>query len=751
MRRICGTCLGLLLGLLGGAACQLHSADKTPPPAPAPLTTPPRAPKHVPLAPPPSADLPPMTQPVPLWEHGKASGQIDAATATSRGYVVLDLGEAWVPYIFTDGVGDRGQPLTNAYRKVYLELARGEFPDDYHGERARDDKYLELYGIQPTFRLLRQRFEHTANLECARHLDLSPLADYHGLIVFDSNDAAFKFAGDFVYLHRVVEKLMHKQHVKTPEQLDPARLSDRDKDRLKRYFKVAPEYYAVDATQKRLKCEGFFKGKGRFVRGALDWNTRDALAEFERKHRVFSWGYLGKHTLEALREPPLEGERDTVLRVLGERAVHAASVLEDGSTSTDKDGKPRTFTGADGKQHPIPNLVADLGQRVIEAFGLQTPESTLAWLQSLGKLPAGEHQFVAIRGPELPEYYDGDMDLTLDYDRGDVWYDFPYDDKGREIFQPVSRRPSVTVFAQYLGQKIPLARYGTTIGGWRSEQVGDTLMWKYKESPVGPRVWSEIVASPVWLPPDTTPPKELLRRRRNRQPGDPKYEVNYYETGPSYASAYGLVAAYHRKYLEHADGRIDLGQDEGIRTHGSVDYMSIMRRHSHGCHRLHNHIALRLMSFVLSHRPHHRLGQESIGFKKELQYEDETYEMELKQGGYVFQLDTPLKVEVLEGRIRGKVKKAIEFAIPKYDETAGAYVEPDGGAVELRGDQLIAVPLPERPDGGVAAPLEAAEGPPAPPSIPVAPVAAPAGGRYDAKAAANPKKAPPTFFPKPEG
>jgi hypothetical protein len=724
MRRLCCTSLGLYLSLLGGDACtrstehHVPSSQKVAPPAPQP------PPHHVPIVPPQSADTPPMTTPVPLWEHGKVSGQIDAATAASQGYVVLDLGEAWVPYIFTDGSNDKGKPLKNDYRETYLALARGEFPNNYHGERAKDDKYLELYGIAPTFGLIRERFRHFESLECLRQLDQQPLITFQGVVIHETNEGALKIAADFGYLRGVIDKLMRKQRVKTPEELDPNPLDDKDKDRLKHFFKIAPEYYAVDATQKRLKCEGFFKGKRRYVRGALDSSTRDALVEFERRHRVFGWGLLGKDTLEVLRLTPAEAERKAVMRVLLERAIHAASVLEDGSVSADKDGQPHTFKGADGKDHPLPNLTADLEQRLTEAFGLQTAEATFAWLEGLGKLPPLEHRFVAFRGPTLPEYYDGDMELTLEYDRGDVWFDFPYDDRGREIFQPVSRRPNVTVYTRYLDQKIPLARYGTTIGGWRSELVGETLMWKYKESPVGPRVWSQIVASPVWMPPDTTPPKDLLKRPRLRKPGDPPFEVNYYETGPGYASAYGLVAAYHRKYLEHADGSIDIGQDEGIRTHGSVDYMSIMRRHSHGCHRLHNHIAVRLMSFVLGHRPHRRLGQEQLGFQKLIEWEDQKYQMELKQGGYVFELDTPLKVHVFEGRIRGQQKRAIEIAIPKYDDKISAYVTPDGGAVQVRGDRLIDIPMPERPDAGVVAPFEAA---------------------------ADPKRKAPTFFSKPEG
>src|SRR5690606_35637176 len=99
-----------------------------------------------------------------------------------------------------------------------------------------------------------------------------------------------------------------------------------------------------------------------------------------------------------------------------------------------------------------------------------------------------------------------------------------------------------------------------------------------------------------------------------------------------YASAYGLVAAYHQREFVRDDGSRFYGGDEGIRTHGSVDYMSIMRRHSHGCHRLHNHIAVRLMSFLLRHRPHKRVGQEPLTYGRRFQYEGHTYEFALRHG-----------------------------------------------------------------------------------------------------------------------
>lgn len=675
-----------------------------PKPAPAPVAAVASAPTPAPLpSVPPLA--PTLVQPVAFWDHGKTEREIESEQAPAQGALIIDLGEAWTPYLFTDGVNPDDRAVPNAYRPIYLSLARGEYPDNYHGERAKADKFLELFGILPTLHVVRDRMLATSKLACLSTLDLTPLQSFHGLVTYDSPETARRQADDFLYLKNRVHALLQKQHVDTVEQIDQSQLKEqRDKDAVVRYLRVSPERLAVEAMQARFKCEGYYKGRGgKYTRGAMDWATHDALAEFERRNRVFSFGYMGKESLQYLSLPPMLAERDAVLRVLTERATHAAGVLEDGSAATLPDGQPRTFKGADGKQHTMVDLVSTLRDTMIEAFGLQTPESTLAWLESLGKLPKGEHRYVAIKAPPLPEYYSGNMQLTLDYDRGDVWYDFPYGEHGEEVPQPVQRRPQVTVSVLYAEQKIPLARYGTTIGGWRSEMIDGSMMWKYKESPVGPRAWQDVLAAPVWLPPDGTPPEDILKRNRKKKtPEDPDYVFNQHEIGPSYASAYGLVAAYHRTYYRKADGTILLGNDEGIRTHGSVDYMSIMRRHSHGCHRLHNHIALRLMSFVLAHRLHRRLGQERIAWSKDVDYKDKHYHMELEQGGYLFRLDEPILVNVEEGRIRGQVKAPIEIAMPKYNEALGVYLMPDNTAVKIRGNTLVPIPLPiTLPDGGV--------------------------------------------------
>jgi hypothetical protein len=277
------------------------------------------------------------------------------------------------------------------------------------------------------------------------------------------------------------------------------------------------------------------------------------------------------------------------------------------------------------------------------------------------------------------------------------------------------------------------------------------VWWKYKGSEFGEVIWEEIVSAPVWLPPNTTPPRDLLKRREKRKPGETKWEPNYHETGPSYASAYGLVAAYHRPFARRADGSIRVTGDEGIRSHGSVDYMSIMRRHSHGCHRLHNHIAVRVFSFVVNHRPHQREGHAPASFYMGLEHDGEKHAISIKQGGYVFKLDQPIFVMVEEGRIRGSVDHPVATAIPKYHEECKGYYMPDGTAVlPKENGALVAarnappcLPILQAAEASAAAAAVAAfaagdAGVAAPAPNPAIPVVAPAPASVPAPSAALP-------------
>jgi len=121
-----------------------------------------------------------------------------------------------------------------------------------------------------------------------------------------------------------------------------------------------------------------------------------------------------------------------------------------------------------------------------------------------------------------------------------------------------------------------------------------------------------------------------------------------------------LVAAYHIKQAKDAEGNVVSEFDNSIRTHGSVDYMSILRRYSHGCHRLYNMDAVRMFAFVLQHRDYTRLGQVPVGVGRDIEYEGRTYNMRISTRGYKFELLEPIPVTVTRGRIRGRRSSPID-------------------------------------------------------------------------------------------
>ena len=124
------------------------------------------------------------------------------------------------------------------------------------------------------------------------------------------------------------------------------------------------------------------------------------------------------------------------------------------------------------------------------------------------------------------------------------------------------------------------------------------------------------------------------------------------------------MVANHRRATRTASGAIRLGADDGIRTHGSVDYTSVWRRASHGCHRLENHRALALFTFVLKHRPYTEEGHARVRFSRNVRTSQRTLSLRIDRGGYGFALARPVPVRVLPGRILGELREPPTEGIP---------------------------------------------------------------------------------------
>ncbi len=544
----------------------------------------------------------------------------EAAEAPLTDTWSVDVGDGWVPPLLDDGVDASGRPQPHRFRETFVALASADWPDTDLGRRAQSDEFLETYGIPPTLTLLRDRLRALAAQDCPHPRAI--LERFLGSGVDEDDRVDVEREDDGALASRRLG-LGDIRRARAP------RLRER-----RTMAELAPQMSwraGLAATRARLVCEGHLEAPVPNA-PALDGRTRRALERFERQHRIYQRGSLSGATLRALRIDARELARRDVLRVITERVSLDQALLGDGT--------------ADGD-----NLEAQLQDHLERELGLESFESTLAWLESLGDLDG--RQRVAIAPLPLPAWWDEITDLEVEIDRGDVWFDFPFDEDGTPRSFPVERRPMLSVFAIVGETRREIVRWPTTIGGWRLERVRQRDVWRYKESPAGTFVWNQIVSAPVWLPPSSTPAADLVTERVIENDGSMHIELNTTLLGPGYASAYGLAAAYHLPARPRPDGTWATGADEGIRTHGSVDYTSVWRRASHGCHRLQNHRALALYSFVLGHRENARVGHARVDFRRTVEVDGVQQQLNIQHGGYVFRLQRPLVVRVLPGRIRG--------------------------------------------------------------------------------------------------
>jgi hypothetical protein len=600
---------------------------------------------------------------------------VDADVARERGLVVVDLSDDFSPTIFQDGKGPGGAPLANRYRAVFVGLANDRTDGDGDPLPPGERNYLELYGVPPSLSVMRKRFLEDSGRTCEGTVDTSRLLAVDGIETWGKTTEK-KESANHLYRGQRLEAAQKKLGAASLEEL--AVKDPRYAGEVKTHRRITAERAAFVEVEKRLVCEGLLD-PSKHKEGSYDTPMRNAALDFQQKNAVFAQADLTRATLETMARPLLENDFLALRRVLAERVAGSGRIIEDGSAieampkaRKNRPRKPPTYKNSAGQDVPVPDLVGQATDALMARLGLHAAQDALAFFKR-----HAERDFrslrAAVRFPPLPEYYGPQMDLVAEIDRGDVWYSFPFNEKGERRGQYRDRFPTFTLFVNWRGEKVPLVSWRTTVGGWRSEVASDGQeYYRYKESDVGRRVWRHIVAAPVWLPPTSAPLGSMVKTKWIAG-GYPKV-VNYDETGPGYLSAYGLVAGIHEQMRSHGGGLAYF--DNGIRTHGSFDYLSLRGRFSHGCHRLYNNLAVRLFSFVLGHRRAKALGPMALGFRRTFYWEGEVYDMRLPTRGFYYQLDPPLPVDTLKGRIKGQLKQPITEYMQKPGVNYGGSAPP---------------------------------------------------------------------------
>jgi len=391
----------------------------------------------------------------------------------------------------------------------------------------------------------------------------------------------------------------------------------------------------VRTIQAHLLCDGLFTSPP--IDAAYTWQTAAAVQRFQRGVMILPSGTIDRTTLDAVAQGSHERDFRAALRVLRERVAAATGLIEDGTagpgegTVVGRELEPEATWRVPGHapmDGAAPDLVSAAADAAARALGWSDADSAQAFLEELARSPS---QVVAVALPRAPAYHGSAMALSVEIDPGEV----------RPQRSGAPRRPALILYAHDAERRIPLVRWPTTIGGWQWQDLGGEIAQRWKPSPIGPRVWRDLLVGPSWLPPRSTPDRELVRG------DDGRYVLAREQFGPSYRAAFGLIAFIHlREDLE--GGRVVL-DDQGIRTHGTGNLNSLASGASHGCHRLLGRNVVRLADFVLAHRLHVRRGDTPTYYHRVVRYGG-SFPITIDSLGYRIELDPPISVEVLDGR-----------------------------------------------------------------------------------------------------
>ena len=523
----------------------------------------------------------------------------------------IDLSDDWVPAVLAPDA--RG--VAADYRERYMALASHE------GAPL-------SFGVVPTISVAAARLTDHPRHECQRDVDLGP--------IFAANRDEEPSASA---RRDQRERMARLRRLEGQLRGSPGGVLARRAEALR------AQTGSIIALQDHLECEGLLD-RTRIERGVLDAPSTNALRGWQARVGLVPTGSLDGDTRAWLALGSREIDFRLLLRVLRERVASGTAFLADGTAVNDaqqvlgRDLDPpswRTQVRPDPLPNGIPDRVGPATEVVARQLGWLDPESAD---EALARRT--DSVVVELVMPPRP------TDLRVEIDRGDIWYEYPWNEQGQYIRHRVQSLPTMTLFAEENGQWRPVVRWPTTVGGWNREETREgEVGLQFHDSPVGPVVWRDMVVGPRWLPPSGIPDDSLLRRNRGR------WEIDRTTVGPGPDSAYGLVMLVHHRMR----GR--RFEDQGIRSHGTGNLPSVIdaTRDSHGCHRLFNHLVLRMSRYLLENRSPQRVGPIETNYRRTIHTEHGPQTLDIESRGYRIVLDPPVPVEVLEGTIRSEAQE----------------------------------------------------------------------------------------------
>ena len=615
-----------------GSAPEELSTER-PPITEAPATEAPKPTRDVeePEAEPEPEPVPQVTCPgaAMRFDAGREVAWVCPDEIATDGLTIIDLANEWTPMLFAATHGG----VEPSFRARYLALAAGH--DGSGNALDGIDGLAELFGVVPSLQIVRERLGDRARHDCSAKVEATAIAlidqaygEEHQNDLVLANQTRTLLEAE-LERERASRNLADLAALATVPELASAYDQWRQLDGVHR---------GIVAVQQRLVCERFLSKDD--VDGLMTSRTANAINLFQRRNFLMPNHHLDAETREAFQRSTRELDFRLALRILRERVVDASGLIEDGTAGAGPQpivGRmldPAAMRAARGNEQPLPDGADDLVSAATDAAARQLGWTTPAGVRNfLARYRSGVR--VAIALPPPPAYHSAHMDLFAELDRGDVWYDETPTERH------IAHRPTVTLYVRDQGTKRPLIRWPTTIGSWSDVQKADgTVEQRWKESSVGPRVWRKLYAAPTWIPPKTTPDRDLVRDLGNGQ-----WELKSEILGPGPRGAFGMMLLLHEARTANGGMR-----DTGIGTHGSASVVSIVDGTSHGCHRLYNQLAVRLGNFILRHRKHVVRGDQALHYRRAISFRGE-FLAQADTRGFLYELTPPVPITVLKGNI----------------------------------------------------------------------------------------------------
>jgi hypothetical protein len=261
------------------------------------------------------APPPPCDDAVLVIEGGTERGLACEDTLDEK-LTIVDLRDAWTPRLFAPSA-DGTEP---AFRESYLALAAER---DVTGKPLPAKTALtELYGVVPSFSIVRERLASTKRDACHAAIDSSPMAK----LTRPYGEEHAGLVRGAVFRRTQVGATLERARVQRGLADYAAFATDRELGSAYATWKAADELYQGMVTaQRHLACEGLLADKD--IDGTFSWATGMALELFQRRNFLIPNSRLDPETRAALATDARELDFRFALRVLRERVVDATGLI----------------------------------------------------------------------------------------------------------------------------------------------------------------------------------------------------------------------------------------------------------------------------------------------------------------------------------------------------------------------------------------------------------------------------------------